>query len=99
MEKDVGDTHAAVDRRAFLAGAGKFALVTPPVMTMLLSTSLSSPAIAASGVGGYIGGGDGSGGSAGSSGASGSGDDHDSWGRWWGNWSGRWWGSWRNRLH
>jgi hypothetical protein len=44
-------TSAARDRRAFLAAAGKFAVVTPPVMTMLLSTSLASPAIAASGQG------------------------------------------------
>ena len=49
MERDEKLTHAATDRRAFLATAGKFAVVTPPVMTMLLSTSLTSPAIAASG--------------------------------------------------
>jgi hypothetical protein len=49
MVRDEELTHAATDRRAFLAKAGKFAAVTPPVMTMLLSTSLTSPAIAASG--------------------------------------------------
>lgn len=47
---------ASADRRAFLAAAGRFAIITPPAMTILLSTSLSSPAIAASGRGGYGGG-------------------------------------------
>jgi hypothetical protein len=37
------------DRRKFLASCGKFAVVTPPAITMLLSTSLSSTAIAYSG--------------------------------------------------
>ena len=37
------------DRREFLAAAGKFAIVVPPAMTVLLSTSMSSPAIAQSG--------------------------------------------------
>ncbi|OCK57056.1 hypothetical protein LMTR3_15345 [Bradyrhizobium sp. LMTR 3] len=42
-------------------GAGRFAAVTPPAMTLLLSTSLTSDAIAASGNNGYgNGGGDGS---------------------------------------
>jgi hypothetical protein len=36
------------DRRKFLATCGRFAIVTPPVMTMLLSTSLTSKAIASS---------------------------------------------------
>lgn len=40
------------DRRKFLASCGKFAAVTPPTLTMLLSTSLSSDAIARSGGGG-----------------------------------------------
>jgi len=53
MELDEKPTHADTDRRAFLAIAGKFAVVTPPVMTMLLSTSLTSPAIAASGSPGH----------------------------------------------
>ena len=39
------------DRRAFLKGCGKYSLTVPPVMTVLLSTSLSSPAIAKSGGG------------------------------------------------
>jgi len=37
------------DRRAFLKTCGRFAAVTPPVMTLLLSTSLTSGAIASSG--------------------------------------------------
>ncbi|MGO4125089.1 hypothetical protein AB4Z01_11820 [Inquilinus sp. YAF38] len=37
------------DRRAFLAKCGRFAVITPPAVTMLLSTSLSSQAIAKSG--------------------------------------------------
>ena len=40
------------DRRKFLASCGKFAAVTPPAITMLLSTSLSSEAVAASTGGG-----------------------------------------------
>ncbi len=39
------------DRRKFLASCGKFAIVTPPAITMLLSTSLNSSAIARSGGG------------------------------------------------
>jgi hypothetical protein len=37
------------DRRKFLASCGKFVTVTPPVITLLLSTSLTSRAVAASG--------------------------------------------------
>jgi hypothetical protein len=36
------------DRREFLRKAGIFAAITPPVVTFLLSTSMSSKAIAAS---------------------------------------------------
>jgi hypothetical protein len=36
------------DRREFLKKCGKFAAVTPPAITMLLSTSLTSNAIAGS---------------------------------------------------
>jgi hypothetical protein len=39
---------AASDRREFLSKYGKAALVAPPIITMLLSTSMSSPAIAQS---------------------------------------------------
>jgi hypothetical protein len=42
-EKNVGE-----DRRAFLSKYGKLALVAPPAITMMLSTSMSSPAIARS---------------------------------------------------
>lgn len=55
------------DRREFLKTCGKFAVVTPPTITALLSTSLTSTAIAKSGGGivhpnngGGNGGGDGS---------------------------------------
>ncbi|MEH2508918.1 hypothetical protein V1291_000272 [Nitrobacteraceae bacterium AZCC 1564] len=41
---DQGDA----DRRKFLASCGKFAVVTPPAITLLLSTSLNSTAVAAS---------------------------------------------------
>ncbi|PST27305.1 hypothetical protein C7U60_03280 [Mesorhizobium plurifarium] len=40
------------DRREFLKSCGRFAVVTPPAVTMLLSTSLTSNAIAKSGGGG-----------------------------------------------
>jgi len=39
----------STDRRAFLAGAGKVAVIVPPAMTILLSTTMSSSAIAMSG--------------------------------------------------
>lgn len=39
------------DRREFLTNCGRFAAVTPPAVTMLLSTRLTSDAIAASGSG------------------------------------------------
>ena len=42
---------SGTDRRKFLAACGKFAVVTPPAMTVLLSTSLTSTAIAKSGGG------------------------------------------------
>jgi hypothetical protein len=40
------------DRRKFLAACSKFAVITPPALTVMLSTSLSSKAIANSGGGG-----------------------------------------------
>lgn len=40
---------ADVARRKFLKSCGKFAVVTPPTISFLLSTSLDSPAVAASG--------------------------------------------------
>jgi hypothetical protein len=43
------ESHPDTDRRALLQTAGRLAVVVPPAMTLLLSTSMSSPAIAASG--------------------------------------------------
>jgi uncharacterized membrane protein len=66
------------DRRKFLAACGKFAVVTPPALTVLLSTSLTSNAIAQSG-GGQNGGGSNGGGSNGggqNGGGGGRGRDH-----------------------
>ncbi len=47
------DPGAAEDqaRRDFLKRAGRFAVLTPPTVTMLLSTSMNSNAVAASGGG------------------------------------------------
>lgn len=45
------DSHSDMRRRDFLDRAGRFAVVTPPAITMLLSTTLSSGAIAGSGGG------------------------------------------------
>ncbi|PST27146.1 hypothetical protein C7U60_02340 [Mesorhizobium plurifarium] len=42
------------DRRKFLKSCGRFAVVTPPAVTMLLSTSLTSNAIAKSGGDGKV---------------------------------------------
>ena len=39
------------DRRKFLASAGRLAATMPPALTLLLSTSLTSDAIAGSGSG------------------------------------------------
>ena len=49
MENErVRSSYIEQDRRAFLAQFGKLALIAPPAVTMLLSTSMSSPAIARS---------------------------------------------------
>lgn len=45
----MADQDSDVERRAFLKKAGKFAATVPPAMTFLLTTSLSSRAIAQSG--------------------------------------------------
>lgn len=60
---------AEEDRRAFLKVCGRFAAVTPPAVTMLLSTSLTSNAIARSGAGGGSTGAKGEGGAKGRKGA------------------------------
>jgi hypothetical protein len=57
----VNDTSLDSDRRKFLAACGKFAVVTPPAVTLLLSTSLTSEAIAKSGGDSGSGGNDGGG--------------------------------------
>lgn len=68
------------DRRSFLAACGKYSLLVPPTMTMLLSTSLASPAIAKSGGGGGNGGGS-SGGGGGAGGGGGGGGTRGGGGR------------------
>jgi hypothetical protein len=45
-------TDIGSDRRKFLRDTGKFAAATPPVVTFLLSTTLSTEAVARSGLGG-----------------------------------------------
>jgi len=56
VERDESNA-ADEDRRRFLATCGRFAGTVPPAMVMLLSTSLSSKAIAkSSGGGGHRGG-------------------------------------------
>ena len=60
------------DRREFLAKCGRFAAVTPPAMTMLLSTTLSGKAIAKSGGVSLRGGGGGGGSGVGGGGGGGS---------------------------
>jgi hypothetical protein len=42
-------TEADEDRRRFLAKCGKFAIVTPPAVAMLLSTSMKADAFIRSG--------------------------------------------------
>ena len=46
--KPTVDAEADNDRRAFLKECGRYADITPPAVTFLLSTSMSSRAIAAS---------------------------------------------------
>jgi hypothetical protein len=43
-----GELELDADRRKFLAACGRFAVVAPPAVTLLLSTSLNSDAIARS---------------------------------------------------
>jgi hypothetical protein len=43
------DTESTLGRRNFIKGVGKFAILTPPTVTMLLHTSMNSPAVAGSG--------------------------------------------------
>lgn len=46
-----GDSNEDEDRRTFLKSCGRFAAITPPAITLLLSTSLTSRAIGRSGGG------------------------------------------------
>jgi hypothetical protein len=46
--EEPGRNRMETDRRTFVSTFGKAAIIAPPVVTALLSTSLSSPAIAAS---------------------------------------------------
>jgi hypothetical protein len=62
-EFDDRSADGELDRRNFMTSCGKFAVTVTPVMTVLMSTSLSTAAIAASTGGGGSGGGDGSSGS------------------------------------
>jgi len=48
MEHEDTSSTVDADRRDFLSKFGKAAVVAPPVITMMLSTSMSSPAIASS---------------------------------------------------
>jgi len=45
------ETALQEDRRKFLATCGRFAAVTPPMLTLLVSTSVNTDAIAKSGGG------------------------------------------------
>jgi hypothetical protein len=49
VNQNLSETSENEDRRKFLATCGRFAIVTPPAITTLLSTSLTSTAIARSG--------------------------------------------------
>lgn len=50
MDDDENDDmiEEGADRRAFLKNAGRFAVIVPPAMTLLLSTTMASDAIASS---------------------------------------------------
>jgi hypothetical protein len=71
----VSDNESDNERRDFLKKCGKYAAITPPAVTFLLSTTMSGKAIAASsgrpGKGGGKGGGWGKGGSKGRGGGKG----------------------------
>jgi len=49
LPRETSPAAVTTDRRVFLAKCGRFAVITPPAVTMLLSTSMSSEAIAKSG--------------------------------------------------
>jgi len=49
MPNPMVEAEAEEDRQKFIAACGRFAVVTPPAITWLLSTSLHSTAVAQSG--------------------------------------------------
>ena len=51
-EKNTSNTNEA--RRQFLARCGKFAVVTPPLIGLMLSTARSNYALAASGIPSFV---------------------------------------------
>ncbi len=51
-EPNTSNTNEA--RRQFLARCGKFAVITPPLVGLMLSATRSNYALAASGLGGFI---------------------------------------------
>lgn len=50
-ETDQVDTSVRHDRRQFLGRVGKFAAITPPVVTLMLAGGSNNPAVAYSGFG------------------------------------------------
>ena len=52
VNRQVPGSDTDLARRNFLKSCGRFAVVTPPAISLLLSTSLDSPAVAASGANG-----------------------------------------------
>lgn len=54
LSEDTGD-RIEMERRKFLGRCGRFAIATPPAITLLMSTSLTSQAIAKSGGKGHPG--------------------------------------------
>jgi hypothetical protein len=52
VNQQVPGSDTDLARRNFLKSCGRFAVVTPPAISLLLSTSLDSPAVAASGANG-----------------------------------------------
>jgi len=51
MDRQDQSENVGPSRREFVEGCGKFAAVAPPVLTFLLSTTMTSGAIAKSGKG------------------------------------------------
>lgn len=49
MQDSGRENDADPGRRQFMAGLGKFSVLTPPAVTTLLHVSMNSPAVAASG--------------------------------------------------